>query len=86
MVPQKPSQLCEGPTHCGRVSLIYQAQLDPLTIFGSRTLVAFLRDDLSSDAQKHNHKIALDCLRTLSARESTGQHETLILAWGQVAV
>lgn len=57
-----------------------------LRIAAGRTLVAFLRSDLPREIRDNNRRLALEFLRTLSARDMTCHHETLILTWGQIAV
>lgn len=51
-----------------------------------KTLICFLREDLPGSRAHENRRIALDYLRTLSEKPALAHHETLILAWGQIAV
>jgi len=62
------------------------SSLRELRIAAGRTLSAFLRTDLPKELRDNNRRLALDFLRALSAREMTSHDETLILAWGQIAV
>lgn len=57
-----------------------------LRIAAGRTLAAFLREGLPVDLRNKNRQLALNFLRALSTKDIVGQHETLILAWGRVAV
>jgi serine/threonine-protein kinase ATR len=49
-------------------------------------MAAFLREGLPTEIRNHNRQVALNFLRALSTKDIVGQHETLILAWGRVAV
>jgi serine/threonine-protein kinase ATR len=51
-----------------------------------RTMAAFLREGLPTEIRNQNRQVALNFLRALSTKDIVGQHETLILAWGRVAV
>ena len=57
-----------------------------LRIGAGRTLVTFLVDDLPAEIRDNNRRLALEYLRTLSDRAALAHHETLILAWGHIAV
>ena len=57
-----------------------------LRMVASRALVAYLRHDIDRTIRDSNRQSALDYLRALSDRATLGQHDTLISAWGQVAV
>lgn len=57
-----------------------------LRIAASRALPAFLRHDLDAEVRDTNRHFALECLRTLSDRDVASEQETLIVAWGQVAI
>ncbi|THY55817.1 hypothetical protein D6C98_04012 [Aureobasidium pullulans] len=57
-----------------------------LRIAAGRTLATFLREGLPVDLRNKNRQLALNFLRALSTKDIVGQHETLILAWGRVAV
>ena len=57
-----------------------------LRLAASRTLVAFLRDDIDRNIRDNNRRLALEYLRTLSDRANLSQIDTLISAWGQVAI
>ena len=57
-----------------------------LRIAAGHTLPSFLRGDLPNDLKHRNRRIALEYLRNLSDRDVASEHETLISAWGQVAV
>lgn len=50
-----------------------------------RALPAFIRDGIGEDQLIKNRAIILNVLKTLSERNSLGEQETLILAWGQIA-
>lgn len=62
------------------------SSLRELRISASRTLVAFLRVDLARELRDKNRRTALEFLRALTAKNPTSHHETLILAWGQIAI
>ncbi|CAK3819966.1 kinase rad3 [Lecanosticta acicola] len=57
-----------------------------LRIAGGNSLPSFLREDLPEEVRTQNRQLALEYLRTLSDRNAPNEHETLIAAWGQVAV
>ncbi|KAI5198982.1 hypothetical protein AUEXF2481DRAFT_78310 [Aureobasidium subglaciale EXF-2481] len=57
-----------------------------LRLAAGRTLAAFLREGLPVELRNKNRQLALNFLRALSTKDIVGQHETLILAWGRVAV
>ena len=57
-----------------------------VTDIDRRTLAAFLREGLPTEIRNNNRQVALNFLRALSTKDIVGQHETLILAWGRVAV
>ena len=57
-----------------------------LRIAAAQCLPAFLRDSLPKDIKAANRKIALEYLRVLSERDVISEQETLIGAWGQVAI
>lgn len=57
-----------------------------LRVAGGRGLAAFLRRDLPTELRDHNRRSALTFLRQLTDQAALSQHETLISAWGQVAI
>jgi serine/threonine-protein kinase ATR len=63
-----------------------QSSLRELRLAAGRCLPAFLRKELSSTLLSRNRQIAFQCLRTLSDRNIASELETLIAAWGSVAV
>lgn len=63
-----------------------QSSVRELRIAAGRTLGAFVRNGLPEYLRDRNRRIALDFLRTLSDRPSLGHHETLVPAWGQIAI
>lgn len=71
----------------GQVTLrSLHSSLRELRIAASQTLPSFLREDLPTELRERNRRVALDYLRTLSERDLLSEHETLILAWGHVAI
>lgn len=69
--------------HCLR-SL--QSSLRELRLAAGRCLPSFLRDGLNPELLARNRQIAFQCLRTLSDRNVASELETLIAAWGAVAM
>jgi serine/threonine-protein kinase ATR len=63
-----------------------QSSLRELRLAAGRCLPIFLRNDLSPMLLSRNRQIAFQCLRTLSDRNIASELETLIAAWGSVAV
>ncbi|EME41530.1 hypothetical protein DOTSEDRAFT_55328 [Dothistroma septosporum NZE10] len=57
-----------------------------LRIAASRALPCFLRHGLPEKIRDDNRQLALEYLRTLSDRDVASEQETLISAWGQVAI
>ncbi|SMR49430.1 unnamed protein product [Zymoseptoria tritici ST99CH_3D1] len=57
-----------------------------LRMAAAESLPAFLRHDLPEEIRMSNRQVALEYLRTLSDRDIASEQETLIAAWGQVAV
>lgn len=62
------------------------SSLRELRIASSHLLPCFLRDDLPEHTKSQNRQVALQLLRELSDRDVASEQETLIAAWGQVAV
>lgn len=62
------------------------SSLRELRIASGHLLPCFLRDDLPDHTKAQNRKLALTYLRELSDRDIASEQETLIAAWGQVAV
>lgn len=62
------------------------SSLRELRFAAGRTLIEFLRDDLPEELKVSNRKATLECLRTLSDRNIVCEHDTLIVAWGYVAL
>jgi serine/threonine-protein kinase ATR len=62
------------------------SSLRELRIAAGYLLPCFLRDDLPEDTKEQNRKYALQSLRVLSDRDVASEQETLILAWGQIAI
>ena len=85
MVSEMSAQFIERAAHSCRVSTPIDCA-SSLTNSFRRTLVTFLRNDLPSHLRDQNRRLALDFLRSLSARNLTSHDETLILTWGQVAM
>ena len=63
-----------------------QSSLRELRLAAGRCLPAFLRSELPDTLLSRNRQIAFQCLRTLSDRNIASELETLIAAWGAVAV
>jgi serine/threonine-protein kinase ATR len=63
-----------------------QSSLRELRLAAGQCLPAFLRNELSDTLLSRNRQIAFQCLRTLSDRNIASELETLIAAWGSVAV
>lgn len=63
-----------------------QSSLRELRLAAGRCLPTFLRDELPPTLLSRNRQIAFQCLRTLSDRNIASELETLIAAWGSVAV
>ncbi|KAL1589379.1 hypothetical protein WHR41_01968 [Cladosporium halotolerans] len=63
-----------------------QSSLRELRLAAGRCLPAFLRNELPAALLARNRQIAFQCLRTLSDRNVTSELETLIAAWGSVAM
>lgn len=62
------------------------SSLRELRFAAGSTLVAFLRDGLPEEVRVANRKVAIEYLRVLSDRNVACEHDTLIAAWGQVAL
>jgi serine/threonine-protein kinase ATR len=63
-----------------------QSSLRELRLAAGRCLSVFLRGELPATLLSRNRQIAFQCLRTLSDRNVASELETLIAAWGSVAV
>ena len=84
---QKGGHLDLGKSLLGQWTLkAFASQHRELRIAATRALVAFLRRDLPAEIRDNNRRLAVEYLRTLSDSAPLAQHETLILAWGQIAV
>lgn len=57
-----------------------------LRIAASKSLVAFIRPELPEELLSRNRRLAFDLLIDLSGRNLMGQHESLIIAWGQIVI
>ncbi|GAB1729612.1 hypothetical protein NU195Hw_Modified_171t1 [Hortaea werneckii] len=57
-----------------------------LRIAAGQTLPCFLREDLPDSLKASNRHTALEYLRMISDRDIASEHETLISAWGGVAL
>lgn len=62
------------------------SSLRELRVASGFLLPCFLRDDLPEHTKGQNRKLALTYLRELSDRDIASEQETLIAAWGQVAI
>ncbi|KAG9767193.1 hypothetical protein KCU95_g17617, partial [Aureobasidium melanogenum] len=84
---QNPSQLELGTSFLAEWCLKYlHSSSRELRVAAGRTMAAFLREGLPIEIRNKNRQVALNFLRALSTKDIVGQHETLILAWGRVAV
>ncbi|KAI4730691.1 hypothetical protein E4T49_01590 [Aureobasidium sp. EXF-10728] len=84
---RNPRELDLGTSFLGEYCLKYlQSSSRELRIAAGRTMAAFLREGLPIEIRNKNRQVALNFLRALSTKDIVGQHETLILAWGRVAV
>ena len=63
-----------------------QSSLRELRLAAGRNLPVFLREELPATLLSRNRQIAFQCLRTLSDHNIASELETLIAAWGSVAV
>lgn len=70
-------QLCLSSLH---------SSLRELRIAAGQCLQAFLRNDLPPQLKLHNRKTALEYLRALSERDVACEQETLVRAWGSLAL
>ncbi|EMC92674.1 hypothetical protein BAUCODRAFT_77061 [Baudoinia panamericana UAMH 10762] len=77
--------LAEGPIGQHILASLHSS-LRELRIAAGQCLPMFLHSDLSQELLQRNRHTAVEYLRTLSDREETSEHETLIPAWGQIAV
>ena len=76
-----------GSSRFGQVCLqSLNSSLRELRIEAAHLLPCFIRDELPEDVKAQNRQLALEYLRKLSDRNVASEHETLILAWGQVAL
>lgn len=73
----KIGQLCLRSLH---------SSLRELRMAASQCLACFLRTDLTIDLQEGNRKATLEYLRALSDRDVACEQETLVGAWGRVAL
>lgn len=81
------SHLDLGNSRLGQYCLrSLQSSLRELRLAAGRCLPAFLRSELPDTLLSRNRQIAFQCLRTLSDRNIASELETLIAAWGSVAV
>ncbi|KAJ4304960.1 serine/threonine-protein kinase M1 [Kalmusia sp. IMI 367209] len=62
-----------------------QRSLRELRIAASRSLMAFLRDDISRHVRDKNRRATMQFLAELTKRNNPSQQETLIMAYGQAA-
>ncbi|KAF2167045.1 hypothetical protein M409DRAFT_66135 [Zasmidium cellare ATCC 36951] len=62
------------------------SSLRELRIAAGQLLPCFLKDDVTESIRDQNRQLALEYLRTLSDRDIASEQETLISAWGQVAL
>ena len=62
------------------------SSLKELRFAAGQALPAFLRNDLPDDLRMGNRQVALEYLRALSDRDVACEHDTIIAAWGQVAL
>lgn len=62
-----------------------QRSLRELRIAASRSLMTFLRDDISRHVRDKNRKATMQFLAELTRRNVPAQQETLIMAYGQAA-
>ncbi|KAH0357480.1 hypothetical protein KCU83_g998, partial [Aureobasidium melanogenum] len=84
---RNPSQLELGTSFLAEWCLKYlHSSSRELRVAAGRTMAAFLREGLPIEIRNKNRQVALNFLRALSTKDIVGQHETLILAWGRVAV
>jgi len=86
-VSTEPSLLDLGTSRLGQHCLrSLQSSLRELRLAAGRCLPIFLRKELGPVLLSRNRQIAFQCLRTLSDRNVASELETLIAAWGSVAV
>ncbi|KEQ70449.1 hypothetical protein M436DRAFT_53559 [Aureobasidium namibiae CBS 147.97] len=84
---RNPNELELGKSFLAESCLKYlHSSSRELRVAAGRTLAAFLREGLPTEIRNNNRQVALKFLRALSTKDIIGQHETLILAWGRVAV
>ena len=62
------------------------SSLRDLRVAAGQSLMSFLRDDLQSELKAHNRKVAIEYMRTLADRDVPSEQDTMIAAWGQVAL
>ncbi|TKA23330.1 hypothetical protein B0A50_07538 [Salinomyces thailandicus] len=84
---QDEAYLDLAATQIGRFCLgSLHSSVRELRIAAGQSLPHFLRDDLPDSLKVHNRHTALEYLRTISDRDVASEHETLIGAWGAVAL
>jgi serine/threonine-protein kinase ATR len=67
-------------------TMALHSSIRELRVAAAYTLPLFLRDDLPEPLRSENRQLALEFLRSLSDRDAANEQETLIMAWGQVAL
>ncbi|KAK5137557.1 hypothetical protein LTR08_008537 [Meristemomyces frigidus] len=77
LVESKAGQTCLSSLH---------SSIRELRIAAGQCLPYFLRDDLPIALKSHNRHTALEYLRHLSEKNVASEQETLIGAWGEVAL
>lgn len=86
-VTKDPAILELSTTDFGRLCLSsLHSSIRELRVAAGHCLPHFLRADLSHDLKSKNRHTALEYLRRLSSRDTLDAQETVIGAWGQVAL
>jgi serine/threonine-protein kinase ATR len=67
-------------------TMALHSSIRELRVAAAHTLPVFLKHDLPEPLRSENRQLALELLRSLSDRDAANEQETLIMAWGQVAV
>jgi serine/threonine-protein kinase ATR len=84
---KEPSLLDLKNTIFGKAcTMALHSSIRELRVAAAQTLPVFLKHDLSEPLRSENRQLALELLRSLSDRDAANEQETLIMAWGQVAL
>lgn len=63
-----------------------RSSIRELRLAAGQTIACFLRDSLPDEVRSQNRQLALEYLRSASERDVDSEQETLISAWGQIAI